>query len=280
VALGAIDAQKAPRTQRRLEAWYQAGVGYGTFVAEVDGREVARASAVAAETEDRRFTLDVPEGYARAALRAEGGPVPLYGVVLEQPSGVTWEALGVVGVGSKSFTTFAREHLGVQMRERAPDLVVVQLGGNEVGYPSVIDGSGKLYAPIFGAALDTILAGAPDAACLVLTPLDQGELDEVDGLPRSKAGMKNLVARQREVALARGCAFWDTRAAMGGQDAAARWGNTAGIGTGDYVHVTGRGLEILGNLLGDAVMGAYGEWSAAPGAAPSSPAPTPPPPPP
>jgi hypothetical protein len=116
--------------------------------------------------------------------------------------------------------------------------------------------------PIFDAALTTILAGAPDASCLVVTPIDQGYVDELDGLAKSKPGMKNLVARQREVALAHGCAFWNARAAMGGEGSAAKWGNTAGIGTGDYVHVTGYGLSIVGNLLADALLGAYGEWEA------------------
>jgi hypothetical protein len=133
---------------------------------------------------------------------------------------------------------------------------------------SVGDGAG--YAPIFQAGLDTILAGAPDAACLVITPLDQGERELLEGEEpgmgtgeaRSKRGMPNLVARQREVALARGCAFWSAWAAMGGQGASVAWTRHRGLTTGDLVHLTGRGLEVIGGLLSDALLQSYDAWAA------------------
>ena len=66
-------------------------------------------SAVATATEDRRLVADVPDGFTTMSFGATGGPVPVYGIVLETGSpGATWESLGVIGVGSKSFTTFAK----------------------------------------------------------------------------------------------------------------------------------------------------------------------------
>ncbi|MFN7145727.1 MAG: GDSL-type esterase/lipase family protein, partial [Myxococcota bacterium] len=187
--------------------------------------------------------------------------------VLETGSpGATWESLGVIGVGSKSFTTFAGERLAEQMAVRKPDLVVVMLGGNEAGYPVLTTGGGAGYAPIFEGALTTIRAGAPNAACLVVTPLDQGYLDEETGEAKSRPGMANLVRRQREVALAQGCAFWSAWAAMGGEGAALRWSATAGLGTGDLVHLTSRGLDVIGNLLADAILAEYDAWATGPAA--------------
>ncbi|MCK6502751.1 GDSL-type esterase/lipase family protein [Myxococcota bacterium] len=270
VRADAADAVQV-RPQRRLEVWYQAGVGYGDLVVQLDGVEARREPARAAATEDRRLSLDPPAAFSEVRIASSGGTVPVYGLVLESgAAGATWETLAVSGVGSRSFSTFAAEALAPQVAQRDPDLVVVMLGGNEAGYPVLSVGDGAGYAPIFQAGLDTILAGAPDAACLVITPLDQGERELLEGEEpgmgtgeaRSKRGMPNLVARQREVALARGCAFWSAWAAMGGQGASVAWTRHRGLTTGDLVHLTGRGLEVIGGLLSDALLQSYDAWAA------------------
>ncbi|MFN7146544.1 MAG: hypothetical protein ACK4YP_22405, partial [Myxococcota bacterium] len=74
VTLSAVSAPKTPAPQRHLEIWYQAGEGYGTLWAKTDGREVLRQPAVAAATEDRRFTLDVPAGFSKLAFGAADCP--------------------------------------------------------------------------------------------------------------------------------------------------------------------------------------------------------------
>ncbi len=259
----AIDAAKAPAPMKHVELWYQGGQGYGSYWIAADDKEIGRGSAAAAATDDRRFTLDVPEGFTKLAFGASGGTVPIYGVVLESGGpGITWEALGVIGVGSKSFTTYAKDSLRPQVAQRGADLVVVMLGGNEAGYPALLGKGGDAYAPIYAGALDTILAGKGDASCLVVTPLDQGFADEMDnGTVKARPGMKNLVAVQERVALSKGCAFWSTYAAMGGAGSALTWARARGVGTGDYVHVTAKGLDILGNLAADALLGEYDAWA-------------------
>ena len=262
----AIDAEKNAVPQRHVELWYQGGQGYGSYWVSADDREIGRGSAQAAQTDDRRFSLDLAVPATKFAFGATGGTVPFYGMVLETGTpGTTWESLGVVGVGSKSFTTFAKDNLRPQVAQRGADLVVVMLGGNEAGYPSLLSRGGEAYAPVFSGGLDTILAGKGEASCLVVTPLDQGFVDEADGLEKSRPGMKNLVAVQARVAAERGCAFWSTYDAMGGAGSAITWGHARGIGTGDLVHVTPAGLEILGNLLADALLEAYAGWSRAGG---------------
>jgi hypothetical protein len=257
----AVDAAAAIKPSKKLEVWYQAGAGYGTLAVKVDGKEVQRTPAVAPSTEDRRYTLEVPATFSKVSVSVPAGVVPLYGVVLETgKGGATWEALGVIGVGSKSFTTFAKESLASQVGMRNPDLIVVQLGGNEAGYPVLMGNKGAGYAPIFEGALATIRAGAPDASCLVVTPLDQGFVEEETGESKSRPGMPNLVARQRDVALAAGCAFWSAWGAMGGQGSALKW-SASSLGTGDLVHVSGKGQALIGNLLSDALLQRYDAWS-------------------
>ncbi len=250
-------AGAAVSRQRHAEIWYQSGVGYGSVWAKADGVELVRASAATAATGDQRATFDVPAGFQTLSFGANG-VVPFYGVVLEAGvPGATWEDVGVVGVGSKSFTTFAGVGLAAQVALRAPDLLVVELGGNEAGYPSLLANGGAVYRPIFEGALATIRAGAPGAACLVIPPLDQGAVDETTGTAASKPGLPNLVAQQRAAALAAGCGFWDAWTAMGGKGSALTWANARGLGTGDHVHLTGAGLERIGTALADALLAGY-----------------------
>lgn len=259
----AIDEAKAPVIQRHAELWYQGGVGYGSYWISADDKEIGRGAAAAPTTEDRRFALDIPAGFTKLAFGATGGAVPVYGIVLETGKpGATWEALGVTGVGSKSFTTFAKDALRPQVELRKPDLIVVMLGGNEAGYPALMGKDGAAYEPIYAAALTTILAGRGAASCLVVTPLDQGFIDEMDATEKPRPGMKNLVAAQARAATTHGCAFWSTYDAMGGAGSALRWAHLRGIGTGDLVHVTPKGLDLLGGLLADELLAEYDGWAA------------------
>jgi lysophospholipase L1-like esterase len=260
-AVQAVSAAGAAVPQKHVEVWYQAGAGYGTAWARLDDEEVLRTPATAKSTEDRRFVLDARRAWTKLTFGATGGAVPFYGAVLETGApGATWEALGVIGVSSRSFTTFARDGLAAQMKLRRPDLVVVMLGGNEAGYPILSTNGGAGYVPIYRGALDVIRAGAPDASCLVVTPLDQGYVEE-DGTAKARPGMPNLVAGQRAAAQAAGCAFWSAWAAMGGEGAALAWARN-GLGSGDYVHLSPRGLDGIGNRLADALLADYDAWAA------------------
>ena len=257
----AINQEQDAVVQRHAELWYQGGVGYGTYWVSADDKEIGRGSAAGTATDDRRFTLDVPGGFTKLAFGASGGTVPVYGVVLETGRpGATWESLGVIGVGSKSFTTFAKDSLKPQVEQRKADLIVIMLGGNEAGYPSLLSKGGTAYEPVYAGALATILAGKGEASCLVVAPLDQGFIDETDAAEKARPGMPNLVAVQARVATANGCAFWSTFDAMGGSGSALRWAHMRGFGTGDLVHVTPLGLHTLGGLFADAVLAAYDDW--------------------
>ena len=263
VRLHAVDAAGAAVPQRRVEIWHQAGVGYGDLVVTGDGVPLTRVPGTAAQTEDRRVVLSPEAGVTELELASAGGPFPLYGVVLETGApGITWEALGVIGVGSKSFTAYAGARLAEQVALRSPDLIVVMLGGNEAGYPILSVDRGRGYVPIYTAALDVIRAGAPTASCLVMTPLDQGFVDEETGEARARPGMANLVNAQRIAAQSRGCAFWSAWDAMGGKGSALTWAGSGAMGTGDLVHLTQRGVAVIGDLLADAILRDYDRWAA------------------
>jgi hypothetical protein len=77
-----------------------------------------------------------------------------------------------------------------------------------------------------------------------------------------------MVSLQREVARELGCAFWDARAAMGGEGAFANWlSHDPPLAWSDLYHLTGKGLNIVGHSLSDAIELAYEDWRRAGGRA-------------
>ncbi len=277
VSTAAADATltvTAPKgtTMHRFELWYQGGAERGGWWATIDGNAAGGGSAAGESTVDLRHVVDVPEGYKKVAFGATGAPVPFYGVVMEtRGPGVVWDALGVVGVGSRSFTQHSRKHLASQVAQRDPDLVVVMLGGNELGLPALGKGDGSGYVPYFTDTVRRLRAGAPDAACLIITPIDQGTRE--GGAARTKPNLPRLVEAQRKAAANEGCAFWNAWAAMGGPDAIARWSTLKPpLAWTDLNHLSKAGQDIMGNLLADAIEHGYDGWVAAGGPARTPPA--------
>ena len=100
------------------------------------------------------------------------------------------------------------------------------------------------------------VAGAP---LLVVAPLDRAESRE--GKLVTKQVILDLVAIQRRVAFAHGAAFWDTFDAMGGEGSMARWIKARPqLGGTDLTHPTPLGAEVIGDMLSDAIVGAYEAW--------------------
>ncbi len=274
-------ADGKPTPMQRFELWYQSGPERGAWWASLDGAGVGQGSAVGEGVTDRRFTRDAPAGYTRASFGASEGPVSFYGAVMETAGpGVVWDALGVVGVGSRSFTQHNRKHLAAQIAQRRPDLVVVMLGGNELGLPVLGKGDGSAYIPYYQDAVRRLRDGAPTSACLLITPLDQGTRD--GGTPRTKPTLARLVDAQRRAAEQEGCAFWNAFGAMGGADTVVRWAAMKPpLAWTDLVHLSTSGQRIVGDLLADAIEGGYDAWLAGGGPArPAPPHPAPPPAPP
>lgn len=248
---------------RKVELWFQAGQGYGSLWAAADGVEIMAGPALAELTEDRWFSTEVPGGFTTLKLGASGGAVPWYGVVLETGEpGTTWETQSVIGVGSKSFRAFSAEHLTAQLGRRDPDLVVLQIGGNEAGFPVLQYGDGSDYLPIYQGALGLLRAAAPDASCLVVTPLDQGDVATEEAPATAKRAMPRMVAAQRRAAAEAGCAFWSAFDAMGGSGSILTWASARPqLAWSDLLHLSPAGLGIIGGHLSDALLGAYDAWN-------------------
>jgi lysophospholipase L1-like esterase len=150
-----------------------------------------------------------------------------------------------------------------QIRHRAPDLVILAYGTNEAGDDTPID----VYERQVVDELGRIARAAPTASCLLLGPPDRA-WKTADGwvtIPK----LMDIIAAQRRVAAAAGCAFYDQQAAMGGPGAISAWGALPVPRSGhDHVHLTREGYSVLGGTVASDLLAAYASWRAESGLPP------------
>ena len=100
-------------------------------------------------------------------------------------------------------------------------------------------------------------AACPEASILVLGPTDR--------MMRTRAGVvlvqgvDKIITAQRLACAENGCAYWNTKRRMGGSTSIRDW-MTAGLGQGDYVHLTVPGYDKLAELLFGDMMHLYDQY--------------------
>lgn len=212
----------------------------------------------------RMARVTLPRGATRFELATSGVGTVVEGVALERPSrGVVFDVCGVPSADATLWLRADEALFAQQLRARAPRLAVVMLGGNETKRLEW----GRATRESTEAGLDALLTrvrdAVPQASCLVVGPLDavKGPRDDEAEPLRARPLLPTVNALERRVAFAHGCAFFDLYAAMGGAGSVRRF-DEAGLMHEDLTHPRGRGLDVLGLLLSDALMAAYaeGDW--------------------
>jgi len=254
-----IDGQRQPL--HRFDVHYQVQPGGGSFSAVPKGAGGVRLGTDSASHGDRFREVLAPDGAEYLWIKTgTDGPVTLYGVALEtRGPGMTWENLGVAGSGLGSIGRQSQSHLRRQIERRQPDLVVYMTGGNELGYETLQQGAGEKYKAAYVKTFARFREGAPDASCLVITPLDQATRSR--GQVITKPLMAKLERVQREAAHEMGCAWWSAWHAMGGEGSFGRWLQLdPPLAWTDLMHLTEEGLELIGQSFADAIEQAYDVW--------------------
>lgn len=228
---------------------------------------VARIEALAAApgagdkaARDESLEVELPAGAKELVLVAEGKGARVYGVALEKDrAGVVVDTIGVPAASARLYVEAVDPDMFVrQIAQREPSLFVAMLGGNEVRSFNY----GTLDAPGFDKALTELLRrakkAAPNAACLVVTPIDAVKATAAGEELATRPEIKQVIEVQRAVAKREGCAVFDLFAAMGGAGSLARF-RDKGFLSDDLVHPTWRGGDVLGQLFADALLEAYAQ---------------------
>ena len=246
------------RKVSKYEVWYQARPGGGKLRLVVDGGEPEFVDTSADEVRDAWHVKEVEDGAHELEIRASGGgKVKVYGVVMEREGpGVVWDEMSQIGAFTSRFLYFDPTHIREQIEHRGTNLIVFEFGGNDL----LLKGrNSQKYREQFSKVLARFRAGDDPPACLVISPVDHGQRE--GNRIVSVEGMQRTTDAQREAAHENGCAFFDTRAAMGGENSVARWRSKRWI-SGDLSHLTGSGQRVLGQLVYLALMKGYRDYRA------------------
>ena len=146
-------------------------------------------------------------------------------------------------------------HWKQQLATRDPDLMVLMYGGNDVGDKRI---PMSRYEKVFRELVQRFRATRPEAACLVMSPLDHGERHR--GSVRTVPRLIPLIEVQQRIALEEGCAWYSVFDAMGGEGAMGRWFKASPrLGWGDFAHATPAGAKVLGSYFFKALMHGFAQ---------------------
>lgn len=241
----------------RIELSYLERPRGGTFDVFVDGNRMATVKTNAKDVASGWKEVNVPEGPHSIEVRARGdGDVRVFGAALDRPQlGLTFDALGINGARITTLKEWDENHFTDQLRHRAPDLVILAYGTNEAGDDSSLETYERHIVDVLGR----VARAVPSAACLLLGPPDRA-VDTGTGWV-TIARLRDVIAVQRRVAAAAGCAFFDQQAAIGGDGTAARWAEEDPPRVQrDRVHYTRESYAYLGQLFAKELLLAYDAW--------------------
>jgi lysophospholipase L1-like esterase len=207
-------------SQTRFAIWFEEQPGGGRFSVTADGKPAIQVDTAAAARTPAVTRFDVEGGAADVEITVDQGPVRVFGMTAEKAGpGVVYDSLGLNGASITVLSRmFGAAHWAAELRQRRPDLVVINYGTNEADFASFID---RQYEPELREAIRRVRVALPEASILVMSPMDRGERNG-EGI-ETMATIPRIVAVQRRVALDTGCGFFDTFDAMGGTGTMARW---------------------------------------------------------
>ena len=201
-------------------------------------------------------TFSLPDGARNIELNVASGTVRLFGVSFERNDpGVIYNSLGLNGGQVQDVVRyFDKTQWAEQLEHQKPDLVVVNYGTNESKFRDYVE---RYYAGELREVIRRIKAAVPNAAVLVMSPMDKAERSanhDIVTLPT----IPILVSIQRKVAAETGCAFFNTFQAMGGEGTMARWWDSQPrLVSADFTHPLPGGARQVGILLYQALENSY-----------------------
>ncbi|MFP2896856.1 GDSL-type esterase/lipase family protein [Corallococcus sp. 4LFB] len=242
---------------RQAELFFLAQPANGAVQVAVDGKNTQRIQtrAFGSKAEAAFARLRLPEGAKTLTLTASG-KTELHGVAVESGTpGVVYDTVGLLGGMAEVYLRAQPQAFRAQLKHRKPSLVVLMVGGNEAFFLSRERTTLDEVRSQMKELVSRVRAAVPDAACLVMSPIDAG-VRTMSGELVTRRHSAEVSEVFREEARAGGCAFYDTLAAMGGEGSALKW-LESGLMLEDLVHPRVRGANLLGHLFDLALQRAF-----------------------
>jgi lysophospholipase L1-like esterase len=246
-------------THTSVEVAYLGTPDGGEFALEAEDQVIGTANTAAVSVSPGYARFDIPPGSSRFRLRVTRGMVRLYGADFRKADvGVVYNSLGINGANVTLLShALNPEHWSEQLRHYHPDLVIINYGTNESGFPGFVD---TTWGHEMREVVRRVHEALPGVAVLLMSPMDRGEkkaTGEIDTLP----AIPRLVSIEEKIALGTGSAFFNTFEAMGGHGTMARWYMSEPRLVGaDYIHPMPAGAKIVGELLFAALREGFNQY--------------------
>jgi hypothetical protein len=239
----------------RFEVWYLSWPSGGAFDVKIDGEVKGSADTHAEGDPHFGFVrVDVPDGpHKMVAVTKDAHQTRLLGAVLEREEpGFQVDGLGV---GSLNCLCVLRESEALDheiFAHRPYDLVIFHIGSNTWN-PAVMD-----PVECMKESIARLRRAVPDVSVMIMTPPDWGE----KGNKYTPGWLKKAEAQLRQAADESGSAFYDFRAAMGGEGSMAKFLGM-NLTQGDGIHFNAKGGAFVAARLVAALGRAFGVWAKA-----------------
>jgi lysophospholipase L1-like esterase len=231
----------------------------GDFTVEADGSTLGTVET-AAESKTPGFSaFNIPSGAKKFVIRVTRGAVRVYGADFRRSGGgVVYHSLGVNGANVTLLSrSFSGPHWTAELRHYKPDLVIINYGTNESGYPSFVEGTWGLELK---NAVKRVQDALPGTSILLMSPMDRGER-KPDGKIDTITAMPRLVKIEAGIGQDTGVAFFNTFQAMGGPGTMGRWyASEPRLVGADFIHPMPAGAKIVGELLYSALRDGYNDY--------------------
>lgn len=169
------------------------------------------------------------------------------GVWLDSNVGVSVDCMSSRGFSGITLTKVNSELTREMSEFIGYDLIILEFGINAM---SAQQKNYSVYCSRMVDVINHVRQCYPNADILLMGVGDRGE--KRGSQVRSMATAEAMVSAQRDASRRAHCLFWDTREAMGGEDAVVEW-SSAGLINKDYIHLTHKGGARLARELFNAI---------------------------
>ncbi len=203
-------------------------------------------SIISKETQKQKtiFNLYKPADSVELSFYPQQHPITLYGLMLNKRNAdFNYHVIGLNGATAGSYLKYPL--LKYDLKELAPDLVIISLGTNEA-YTEELDTS--LIKHHYSILLDSLVQLTPQPWIIVVTPGDHYFNRAYSN--ENVRIVRDLILR---VANTYQVSIWDYYAVMGGPKSMENW-HKAGLSAEDKIHYKKAGYEIQADLFIDALL--------------------------
>jgi lysophospholipase L1-like esterase len=183
---------------------------------------------------------------SRVTVNIEG-PADIYGVLLDQKTGVAMDNVPMRGSSGNIFTRITRNTIVPFFENENVRLIILQYGGNSV--PAMrTEKALNDFCKEIQRQVRFFKQIAPDAKILYIGPSDMST--NIGGEMRTYTLLPRFVELLDQYLTECGASFWNLFEAMGGQGSMVRWvAARPQLAGEDYVHFTHKGAEHVSDLL-------------------------------